>query len=356
MERRTFLRAVGLSSIAGLAGCTGGPTESGSTTTTTNGSGTSVAMVYATGGLGDGSFNDQAQTGLEQAEGEFDIASEHSQPGRTSEFKQHQSQYAQQGDWDLISCIGSLQHDALAEVAPEYPDQKFMVVDTKVDADNVESYQFREEQGSFQVGYLAGLVTTEGLSTANAESTDQKKVGFVGGSKIPLIEKFEAGYRAGVKHVDSSITVSSKYAGSFNDIAKGKEAALSQYNSGADVVYHAAGNTGTGVFEAATEAGRFAIGVDKDQSKTAPKYADHILASMVKHVDIAVYDGISNVVNDEFEGGSATTLGLEKDGLETVYGDTLGSEIPDSFKSELESTKSKLTAGDISVPTDPSNV
>lgn len=359
MDRRTFLKAVGATSVAGIAGCTGGPTKNGeSTDNASDGESTAVAVVYATGGLGDGSFNDQAQAGLQRAEEELSLQTEHSQPSDPSDFPQFQSQYAQSTSptYDLISCIGALQKDPLSDTAPQFPDQQFMIVDAKVDEENVESYQFREEEGSFQVGHLAGLLTTGGLSTGAASTTEETKVGFVGGEELPLIKKFEAGFKAGIKHVDASIGVTSNYVGSFNDVARGKETALTQYNDGVDIIYHASGNTGTGVFQAAQQAGRYAIGVDSDQSKTKSNYADHILASMVKHVDVAMFNAINGVVEDSFEGGTSTNLGLDQDGVETVYGETLGPEIPENIKSNLETSKEKVASGEISVPTDPSSV
>lgn len=366
MNRRTFLKAVGVTGIAGLAGCTGGPTEDGNgggTNGTTEGTSgengsTNIAMVYATGGLGDGSFNDQAREGLEKAKQELNVTSEHSQPEEVSDFGQIQRQYAQSTspNYDLVSCIGALQQDALSDNASQFPEQKFLIVDQMVDAKNVESYQFREEEGSFQVGHLAGLLTTMKLSAGKASTNDATKVGFIGGEKIPLIKKFEAGYKAGVKHANKDISVITNYVGSFNDVARGKETALSQYNGGADIIYHASGNTGTGVFKAAKEVNRYAIGVDSDQSKTKSSYADYILASMVKHVDIAVHDSIKHVVDGSFEGGSTTTLGLKQGGVETVYGKTLGSEIPDDVKSKLDASKKEITSGSLTVPTKPSDV
>lgn len=187
MNRRTFLKA------AGIAGCTGGPTGDGSeataSTDSTNGSTdkTNVAVVYATGGLGNGSFNDQAQDGLQRAKQKLNVASEHSQPSNVSDFSQVQRQYAQSTSptFDLICCIGALQKDALAETAPQFPKQKFMLVDQKVDANNVESYQFREEQGSFQIGHLAGLLTKMEFSAGKASTNGAPKVGFIAVKRYP---------------------------------------------------------------------------------------------------------------------------------------------------------------------------
>ncbi|AFK19185.1 BMP family ABC transporter substrate-binding protein [Haloferax mediterranei ATCC 33500] len=371
MDRRSFVKAAGIAGITGLAGCTGGPSEGGETTTTEHGSdektttdaqttdgsapAANVGMVYALGGLGDKSFNDAAKRGIEQAKTELGIEYQEAQPSASEEFPQYQRRFAQSTspDYDLVSCIGFAQKSALKETAPNFPDQKFMLVDDKLpELDNVASYVFREEQGSFQVGYLAGLLTTQEFAAGAGETTpDKKRVGFVGGVDAPLIKKFQAGYEAGVKHADEEITVDVAYAGSFSDSAKGKEIAVSMYDKGADIVYHAAGATGLGVFEAAEEKGKFAIGVDSDQSVTEPKYADVILASMVKRVETPVFTSVGNVVNDEFKGGSVTTLGLEEDGIAAVYGNELGSEIPQEVKDKLTKSRESIIAGDIEVPT-----
>ncbi len=384
LDRRDFLKlagGTGAVSITTLSGCTGGPTGGEEETTTTGESETTttsggdetetetttaaedettwVGMVYATGGLGDGSFNDQAQEGIQQAASDYNVEFDESQPEEVAQFKNYQQQYAQSTDpnYDLVTTIGFLQSDALSQTAPQYPDQQFMIVDSVVEADNVASYIFQEHEGSYLVGQMAGLLSTQDFSAgAGSTKPDQKSVGFVGGVESALIKKFEAGFRAGVKAADSEIEIQSSYVGGFNDPTGGKEAALAMYNSGADIIYHASGNTGTGVFQAAQEQGNFAIGVDRQQSVTKPSYADVILASMVKRVDTAVYTAVEDVVEGEFEGGSATTLGLEQEGVGIAYGDQLGSSIPQSVKDEVASSREGIIAGDISVPTDPSNV
>ncbi|MFC6825614.1 BMP family lipoprotein [Halopelagius fulvigenes] len=378
MDRRKFIKATGLAGAVGLAGCTGGPSGEGtsgeSETTGSSGEGDSsateqttgssepeahVGVVYATGGLGDGSFNDQAQQGIQQAADEFNVAYNEAQPDEVSQFQNFQQQFASSTspNYDLVSCIGFLQADALSQTAPQYPDQQFMIVDSTVDADNVASYVFKEHQGSFLAGQMAGLLTTQEFSAGDgATNPDQKTVGFVGGVESGLIAKFEAGYKAGVKNADDSVNVQSTYVGSFNDPSAGKEAALSMYNSGADIVYHAAGNTGTGVFQAAKEQGAFAIGVDRDQSLTKPSFASVILGSMVKRVDTAVYNAVKSVVKGNFEGGSTVTLGLKQEGVALVYGDAIGSEIPSDVKDSVSSVREKIIGGSISVPTDPSEV
>jgi len=350
-HRREFIGGIGGLTLAGLAGCLDG--GAGETVAA------NVGMVYAAGGLGDGSFNDQAQTGVIRAEEELDVAYDESQPEEVSDFGSLQQQYAQSTDpdYDLVCCIGFLQTDALEENAGEFPEQDFMIVDSVVESDNVGSYVFREHEGSFLVGLLAGRLTTMEFSAGGGETaSDSTNVGFVGGVESPLIKRFEAGYTAGVKYADEAVDVQTAYVGDFNDPSGGREAATSMYDSGADVVYHASGNTGTGVFRAAQEEGRYAIGVDQDQSVTLDSYSDVILASMVKRVDNAVYTAIEQVVDDEFEGGAVTALGLEQDGVEAVYGQGLGDDIPGDVEDEVSSAREDIIGGDIEVPEDPENV
>ncbi len=361
-----------------LAGCISSTDDSGSTETTTEGStdesggdGTetqteqttsggemaaNIGMVYATGGLGDKSFNDMAQRGAQEAKDELGISFSQAQPETNSDFKPAQRQFAQSTDpnYDLVCCIGFAQTDALKENASRYSDQHFMLVDSVVEADNVANYVFKEHEGSFQVGHLAGLLTSQQFSTAKAETSgDSTTLGFVGGVKAPLIEKFQAGFEAGAKYANEDIDVQSSYVGSFNDPTAGKEAAASMYDSGADIVYHASGATGLGVFQAAKEKGKFAIGVDADQSKSDPDFKEYILASMVKRVNTAVFEAIESEVNGNFKGGNVVTLGLERNGVECVYGQTLGSEIPQSVKDKVSKSREAIINGEISVPSKP---
>lgn len=345
-DRREFLKlaggTVGASLVAGCSSGGGG------------GDTTKVGTVYGTGGLGDGSFNDQAKQGLERAKKELDITYEESQPENNSEFAAAQQQYAQDGSFDLVNCVGYAQKDALETNAADFPDQRWALVDETVDQDNVASYRFREEAGSYLVGELAGLLTQREFSAGSGTTNpDAATVGFVGGIETPLIKKFEAGFTAGVNDVSEDIDVLSSYVGSFNDPSAGQSQARSMFNSGADIIYHASAATGDGVFRAAQDIGRFAIGVDRDQSVTKSDFADVVLASMVKRVDTAVYNAINAVANGNFAGGETTRLGLEDDGVAAVYGDQLGAEIPQSVKDAVSKSRTELIAGDIDVPTEP---
>jgi len=187
--------------------------------------------------------------------------------------------------------------DALTETAPQYPDQDFAIVDTVVDEPNVANYLFREQEGSFLMGVLAGRLTeTEFSAGAGSTDPDSTTVGFVGGVDSPVIRRFQAGFEAGVDYASDNVDVTTSYVGSYADPSGGQEAALSMYQNGVDIVYHASGATGVGVFQAAQAEGRFAFGVDQDQSISNESFADVILASMVKRVDTAVYESISNII------------------------------------------------------------
>ncbi|AGB37191.1 BMP family lipoprotein [Natronococcus occultus] len=344
-ERREVLRAAGVTGCVALAGCVSGFDEAGRDPDV------NVGVVYASGGLGDNSFNDMAQQGAMRAEEEFDVLFDQAEPESEGEFDGTQRNFAESGRYDLICCIGYAQEGALAENAAAYTDQEFIIVDSVVEAPNVRSYVFDEPGGSFQAGHLAGLLTQTEFSAGDGSTNpDESVVGFVGGTETPLIESFHAGFAAGVEYVDPDIELLSSYVGEFNDTAAGQETARLMYDRGADVVFHAAGRTGIGVFQAAQSEGRFAIGVDDDQSVSEDDYADVIVASMVKQVDRAVFTAIESAVEGTFEGGEVEELGLEDDGVDVVYGQSLGDEIPEEIRAELADSREKLIDGEIDVP------
>ncbi|ELZ46141.1 membrane lipoprotein tmpC precursor [Halorubrum californiense DSM 19288] len=318
-----------------------------------------VGMIYALGGLDDRSFNDAANRGIQRARLDYDVAFANEEPTSVPDFEATQAALSASSDpaYDLICCIGFLQADGLSTVAGEHPDQQYAIVDSAVDSDNVASYVFRGQEGSFQAGHLAGLVTDRDLSVgAGATVPDERTVGYVGGVDSPLVRKLEAGYRAGVAHATADVSVLSTYLGAFDDPEGGYAAAAEMFEQGADVVYHAAGGSGLGVFQAAQEYGRYAIGVDSDQSRSNPRYADVILASMVKRVGTAVYDAVEDTIDDDLDTGSTTALGLAEDGVALVYGTSLGPVIPDDVRAALDESGERIIDGDLSVPTDPEAV
>ena len=306
-----------------------------------------VGVVFDLGGRGDKSFNDGAYLGAERAATELGVRVRFVEPGEGSDREAGLRLLAAEG-MDLVVGVGFIFTDDLAQLAREYPKTNFAGVDFSVAQDkdgkviqppgNLAALKFREEQGSFLVGAIAALV---GKS---------KKVGFVGGMNFPLIHKFEIGYTAGVKAVCPDCEVLSQYAGvtpeAFRNPGKGKELALSQYQQGVNVIFHASGSTGLGVFEAARQTGKLAIGVDADQFKEAPGF---VLTSMVKRVDNAVFDAIKRVKETRFKGG-IYQYGLAEDGVAYVYDKNNEKMIPGAVRARVEALRQEIIAGRISVP------
>jgi basic membrane protein A len=309
--------------------------------------GVSVGIVLDIGGLGDKSFNDGAYAGAVRAEKELGARIRLIEPGEDSDRESGLRLLAAE-HMDLVVGVGFIFTDDVTQLAKEYPNVNFAVVDYAISTDkagkpiappsNVAALKFKEEEGSFLVGALAALVS------------QSKKVGFVGGMDVPLIQKFEAGYKAGVKSVCATCSVISQYAGvtpiAFRNPGKGKELALSQYQQGVDVIYHASGSTGLGVFEAARQTGKYAIGVDADQYGEAP---GRVLTSMVKGIDVAVFDMVKRVRDKTFSGG-IYVYGLAQNGVGYVYDEHNRALIPDSVRARVEQIRSDIIAGKIPVP------
>lgn len=370
-SRRSWLKATGVAGVGLLAGCSSGGgdsedggsggNESGDDTTTASDSGTSegptanIGLVLGVGGLGDQGFNDLAHEGVQRAEEELGISFDMAQPDDETQLRQYQSRFAGSTDpeYDLVCCIGYTQASALSEVAPNNPDQDFMIVDATVDEPNVAGYTFEEHKGAFLIGTIGAHLTTQSFAAGGGETTaDTKTLGFVGGTDSFLINKFRAGYEAGAQDVDSEIEVLASYVGSFSDPSTAKESAKGMYSNGADIVYPAAGGSGVGVFQAAQEDTRFSFGSDTPKSITQPSYANVILGSMIKKTDSAVYEGIEAIVNDAFDGSTNVALGLESEGVGVAWGDQLGSEIPQEVKDAVETKRQAIIDGDIEVPSE----
>jgi basic membrane protein A and related proteins len=309
-----------------------------------------VGLVFDVGGRGDKSFNDSAFAGLMRAKDELGIAAEYIEPADGADRESAMRIFASRG-FDLIVGTGFIFTDDVTLLAEEYPDLRFACVDYALKSDedgnplppppNVAALKFREEEGSFLVGALSGLLSESG------------KVGFIGGMPVPLIQRFEAGYRAGVGHVCEGCGVSVNYAGvthtAFKDPGKGKELALAQYRGGADIVYHASGSTGLGVFEAARLTENLAIGVDSDQYHEAPGY---ILTSMIKRVDHVLFTVIEEVTRDEFRGG-VHSFGLSEGGVGFVDDENNREMIPGEARARVNDIRDQIIAGEIHVPTTP---
>ena len=306
-----------------------------------------VGIVFDMGGRGDKSFNDGAYIGATRAARELGARVRFVEPGEGSDREAGLRLLAAEG-MDLVVGVGFIFTDDLTQLAREYPNVAFAGVDYALTVDaagnviappaNLAALKFREEQGSFLVGAMAALVG------------GSKKVGFVGGMDSPLIHKFEIGYRAGVKHVCPDCTVIAQYAGvtpeAFGNPGRGKELAFSQYQQGVNIIYHASGSTGLGVFEAARTLGKFGIGVDADQYAEAP---GRVLTSMVKRVDESVFNAIQRVKEGSFTGG-VYQFGLAENGVGYVYDDNNRALIPDAVRARLEELRAEIIAGRIKVP------
>ncbi len=342
----------------GLVGCgnKGGETTDKPETNETEGTGESeetldgeelsVGMVTDEGGVHDQSFNQSAWEGLQEAEKDLGVKVRYVESQDDADFTPNLEELLD-GETNLMWGIGFKLADSVFEAATNNPDYKYAVVDASFDG-NEEDYPggtpenalgivFKAEQPSFLVGYIAGKMT----------ETD--KVGFIGGIEIDVIQSFEYGYKAGVKfaaeELGKNIEVLSQYAESFSDAPKGKAIANQMYSQGADIVFHASGDVGTGVIEAAKENDKWVIGVDKDQNFLAP---DHVLTSAVKRVDVAVYNTVKDLKEGNFKGGETVVYTLKEGGVDIAP--SSDKHVPADLLEEVEALKQKIIDGDIEVP------
>jgi basic membrane protein A and related proteins len=301
-----------------------------------------VGLVFDVGGRGDKSFNDAAFKGLERAKKDFGIDFEVIDPGEGSDRESALRKLASRNDIGLVFGVGFIFTEDITKIAIDFPDKKFGCIDYTVNPQkeipkNLTALEFKEEEGSFLVGTLAAL-----LSKSN-------KIGFVGGMESALIKKFEAGFTNGVKFVKPDYRVLVGYVSvtgdGFKNPGKAKEIALSQYSSGADIIYHASGLSGLGVFEAARDQNKFAIGVDQDQYNEAPGF---VLTSMTKQVDEVIYQTIKDYKEGKFLSG-VKSLGLKEKGVNYVYDEKNKNLIPDEIRKKVEEIRIKIINGEIKV-------
>jgi len=309
-----------------------------------------VGIVFDIGGKNDRSFNAAAWEGVKRAEKDLNICLYDVEPGNPTSIEPAMRAFAER-NFDLIFGVGFAQGPIMQKVADDYPNIRFAIVDgVIVEKDgtpkmNVASLVFREHEGSYLVGMIAASKSKTGV------------LGFLGGMDIPLIHRFETGYKEGAASVNPNIKFVSNYVGvtdgAWNNPGKGKELALSQIEKGADVIFTAAGNSGLGVFDAVEqfgkndkgEANKFVIGVDSNQNMVKPGF---VLTSMVKRVDNACYDVVKEVLNNNFQGGFHA-FGLDKDGVAYAMDEYNKKLIPDDVIVKAEEAKRKIIAGEIKV-------
>jgi basic membrane protein A len=304
---------------------------------------TRIGLVFDVGGRGDKSFNDAAYAGLLRAQREIGVAIEYLEPASSEDREAALRLFAARG-LDLVIGVGFIFSSDVDRVARDFPTVHFACIDYAPPPTgappNVAGLVFHEEEGSYLVGAVAGLVTKT------------HHVGFVGGMQTPLIRKFEAGYEAGLKAVCPDCVMHSAYVGStpdaFKDPAKGKALAIAEIAAGADVLYHASGATGHGVFEAAHDARRLAIGVDADQYEEMP---DTVLTSMVKRADVTVFDTIRAVDERRFESGMHV-FGVKDGAIDYVHEGPHAAMLPAAVIARVEALRAEIAAGRVRVPSE----
>ena len=297
-----------------------------------DGSDFSVGLVTDVGGVNDGSFNQSAWEGLQKAGEDFGVTVNYLESKTDADYTPNIESFMDE-DCDLIICVGYMLADAMRSAAEENPDQKFAIIDDSScsDLDNVTCLMFRQEQASYLVGYVAGLVT------------ETNTVGFVLGMANDTMNQFGYGYLAGVKDANPDATILQQNANSFSDSATGKSMANQEITNGADVIFHAAGATGLGVIEACQEAKIKAIGVDSDQSSIAP---DTVITSAMKRVDNAVYETTEELIQDKLESG-IHEYDLAHGGVDIAPTTDL---LSDDVIAAVDDVKEKISSGEVVVP------
>ena len=319
-----------------------------------------VGVAYDVGGIGDKSFNDAANAGLQQAIADGLVCEDNAivnEANSTGSDRDQNVQALADAGMDLVVGVGFAFSEGINTIAPDYPDVNFMIVDgfatiptefsgfpNEPDAiPNVADYTFKEQEGSFLVGAAAVL------------KCECKTIGFLGGQTGPLIQKFQAGYEAGAHQIDPEVEVLVEYIGddttAFVNPVAGEELSTKMYDEGAEIIYHAAGASGAGLFNAAVEAQKEAIGVDSDQYLTAsPEQQPLILTSMLKRVDVAVYNSIEAVGNGSF--GGSQVFGMAEDGVD--YATSNPEQLTSDITEQLDEFKQQIIDGTITVPDTPS--
>lgn len=296
-----------------------------------------VGLVLDKGGKDDKSFNSAAYEGAMKAQKELGISLKFVEATDLNALENLHRSFARK-NFDLIIGVGFAQTDAVKKISAQFPDVKFALVDGEIQASNVRSLLFEEHEGSFIVGAIAALTSRSG------------RIGFIGGMDIPLIRRFAMGYQAGVRYINPKAIILENYIGVSGDAwsnpAKAKELGLSQYGQKVDVIFVAAGASNAGVFDAAEEKKAFAIGVDSNQNWVKPGF---ILTSMLKRVDIAVFETIKQVKDGQFT-GSISRFGLKEKGVDYSLDKYNENLLKPAVRAKVNEIKIKIIAGEIHVP------
>ncbi len=314
-------------------------------------------ILLINGTLGDKSFFDSAARGIKKAEKVLGIEAKIVELGYDPSTFKPGLEDAADSDYDIVICGTWQMQEALQEIAPEYPDKKFIIFDTSVDykkgdLSNVYSILYKQNEGSFLAGALAAMVTT---SKELPDTNDKKLIGFLGGMDIPVINDFLVGYIEGARYIDKDIKILISYAGSFSDPAKGKELVLAQYRQGADISFNVAGETGLGLLDAAKEAKKYAIGVDSDQAmlfaESDPEKAKRTLTSMLKRVDNSLFRALKLHLEGKLPYGKAEALGLAEEAVGLAKNEIYRKYVPKTIQAQIGVLEEKIISGKIKVDT-----
>lgn len=340
-KKLTALCVSAIMAVSLFAGCGSSQQQGGSGSSTAKT--VKVGLATDEGGLNDKSFNQAADEGIKKAKDELKNIDYKAIESKKKDEYQPNLQALVDNKSDIIFGVGYQMGDTMTDIAKKYPDKKFAIIDSVVNAKNVASLTFKEEEGSFLVGVIAG------------KTTKANKIGFIGGKDFELINKFAAGYMAGAKTVNPNVQFDIRYANDYANPTKGEELATSMYNGGCDVIYHAAGGTGLGLFKAAKSMTKpdkklWAIGVDQDQAVKVPEYADVILSSMMKRVDTATYDTVKSLAKDsKFAGGTTKVYGLKENGVDIAP--SSNKNVPKDILDLVAKYKTAIIDGKVKVPT-----
>ncbi|WP_053956682.1 BMP family lipoprotein [Inediibacterium massiliense] len=293
-----------------------------------------IGMVTDVGGVHDKAFNQSAWEGLQRAEKELGIDVGYQESKQEADYEDNLERLVEQEN-NLVWGVGYIMANQVKEAALNYPDIKFGIIDNTYDEipKNLQPVIFKDQESSFLVGYIAGKMTKT------------NKVGFIGGVKGDVIDRFQYGYMTGVKYANPDCEVLTQYAGAFDKPAIGRSIAESMYGNGADIIFHASGDTGNGMIEVAKEKNKYAIGVDRDQNKEAP---DHVITSAIKRVDNAMFNVAKDLKEGKWSGGETTVYGLSEGGVDIAP--TSDKHVPKEILDEVEKLKQKIIDGEIKIP------
>lgn len=328
--------------ILSIVGCT--QTDDAGEKDSSNDSGQQmkIALELTTAGLGDKNFNDMAYNGLTSAKEELGVDFDYAEPQSVGDYETQLRAFAESEEYELIIALSFDQADALISVAEEFTDQKFLILDSKVELPNVSSIVTRFEEQTFLTGVIAGLVTQdERVSLTNEENA----VGVILGQETPNLKAGVVGFTAGAKYVNPDVEVFSSTVGSFADPGKAKEMALSMYDRGADSILHIAGASGMGVFNAAKEADRYAFGVGGNQNYIDP---DRIIGTALRNVHQLIFDQAKKISDGTWEAG-AYNWGIKEDAVGYDLKDS-NVELPQDIIDKVEDVKAKIVAGELQLP------